>query len=152
MASPGKGKPPHPTPLPQNQTVHPLSLVHTSEISTSTSTSTNVRHRHAQKWLGSWMSDTACKYAWGLCLCLCLPRECETGLKPVGTGFMTELLRQNIRCFYIQNVTFLWFVSHSRSICLRTISCRCFKMLCSFQIGSRTCRHHSQLSTPGKNK
>ena len=32
-------------------------LTHYSEISTNTST--NVRHTHAQKWLGSWMTDSA---------------------------------------------------------------------------------------------
>ena len=47
-------------------TVHPLSPVHTSEISTSTST--NSRHTHAQKWFGSWMTDSARVYPWHLCL------------------------------------------------------------------------------------
>ena len=48
------------------------SLIHTSEISTSTSTSKNARHTHAQKWFGSWMTDSARAYAWRLCSCLCL--------------------------------------------------------------------------------
>ena len=43
-----------------------LRLVHTSEISTSTSksTSTNARHTHAQKWFGSWITDSARAYAY----------------------------------------------------------------------------------------
>ena len=43
-----------------------LSLVHTSAVSTST----NARHTHAQKWFGSWMTDSMRAYAWRLCMCL----------------------------------------------------------------------------------
>ena len=53
------------------------SLIHTCKISTSTST--NARHTHRQNWLGLWMTDYECVYAW--CLCLCLSYRCEPGLR-----------------------------------------------------------------------
>ena len=50
----------------------PLSLVHTSEITTSTST--NVRHTHVP-------NDSARAYACLLCLCLCLSHQVNQALE-----------------------------------------------------------------------